>query len=103
MPHVKDPALAAMDAIAMKEFRVRVGVMVIREYKIFAADEKQAKKRVVEEGQGRETSRGDPKIVSVQAGVADGAITDTQAEEVARIVENAQAQKDFNVKNVKDA
>ncbi len=33
---VKDETLAAMDAIAYTEFRVRVGVAVVKEFKIWA-------------------------------------------------------------------
>jgi hypothetical protein len=102
MPNVNDPTLAAMDELAYSEFRVRVGVMQIIEYKIWAHDEQDAVNKC-KEGGGRETSRSQPEVVSVQVGEPGGAITQTQAEETARVVENAQAQKSGTVESIADA
>lgn len=94
---VNDPALAAMDELAYSEFRVRVGILVMREYKIWAHDENDAKEKV-KDGNGIMSSQAEPQVVSVQVGQAGGgAITEDQAKEAARIIENAQAQKNPNM------
>jgi len=93
---VQDPTLAAMDAIAHNEYRVRVGLMVIKEFKIWAHSEKDAVNKV-KGGAGTMSSQSQPEIVSVQVGQKGTAVTDTQAKETARIVENALAQKNPNL------
>jgi hypothetical protein len=100
MPKVNDPTLAAMDAIAHQEFRVRIGIMNIREYKIWAHDEDDAVEKV-KQGFGTMSSQSQPEVVSVQVGQAGGgAITEEQAKAAARIVENAQAQKNPNLNSM---
>jgi len=94
--HVQDPTLAAMDKLAYSEFRVRVGIMVIKEFKIWAHDEKDAREKV-KDGAGTQSSQSEPEVVSVQVGRKGTAITQAQAKETARIVENAIAQKNPNV------
>jgi len=89
---VKDEALAAMDELAYSEFRVRVGVMVMREYRIWAHDEDDAVEKV-KDGNGTMSSSSEPQVVSVQVGRAGGPITEEQAKQAARIAENALAQK----------
>ena len=96
MLKVQDPTLAAMDALAYTEFRVRIGIMVIKEYKIWAHDEKDAMEKV-KNGGGTQSSQSEPEVVSVQVGRKGTAITQNQAKETARIVENALAQKNPNV------
>ena len=93
---VKDPTLAAMGELAYMEFRVRVGLMVIKEFKIWAHDEKDAVNKV-KGGAGTMSSQSQPEVVSVQVGKKGTAITDVQAKESTRIVENALAQKNPNL------
>lgn len=93
---VKDPTLAAMGELAYTEFRVRIGLMVIKEFKIWAHDEKDAVNKV-KGGAGTVASQSQPEVVSVQVGKKGTAITDLQAKESARIVENAMAQKNPNM------
>ena len=102
MLKVQDPTLAAMSELAYQEFRVRVGLMVIREFKTWAHDEKDAMNKV-KNGAGTMSSQSQPEIVSMQVGKPGTAITDVQAKETARVVENALAQKDPNIQNIKDA
>ena len=93
---VQDPTLAAMDQIAYTEFRVRVGIMSIREYKIWAHDETDASNKV-RDGAGTMSSQSPPEVVSVQVGkLGGGPITDTDALRTAKVVENALAQKNPN-------
>lgn len=93
---IKDPQLAAMDELAYSEYRVRVGLMTIKEFKIWAHDENDAVNKV-KAGAGTMASQSEPEVVSVQVGRKDTAVTDVQAKETARVVENALAQKNPNV------
>lgn len=93
---VNDPTLAAMSELAHSEFRVRVGIMTVKEFKIWAHDEKDAVNKV-KNGAGTLSSQSRPEIVSVQVGKKGTAVTDVQAKETARVVENALAQKNPNL------
>ena len=94
---VQDPTLAAMDKLAYNEYRVRVGLMVIKEFKIWAHDETDATNKV-KNGGGTMSSQSKPEVVSVQVGQpGGGAITDKEALRTAKVVENALAQKNPNL------
>ena len=93
---VKDNTLAAMDALAYTEFRVRIGLMAVHEFKIWAHSEEDAVEKV-KGGAGTLSSKSQPEVVSVQVGLPGGAITEEQAKQQARVIENAQAQKDPTV------
>jgi len=93
---VKDNTLAAMDALAYTEFRVRVGLMSVHEFKIWAHSEDDAVNKV-KNGAGTLSSKSQPEVVSVQVGLPGGAVTEEQAKQQARVIENAQAQKDPTV------
>jgi len=94
---VQDHTLAAMDGLAYTEYRVRVGIMTIREFKIWAHDETDAANKV-KNGAGTVSSQSPPEVVSVQVGKPGGsAITNAEAKQTSRVVENALAQKNPNV------
>lgn len=102
MPNVNDPTLAGMAELAHSEYRVRVTVMQTIEYKIWAHDEQDAVNKV-KDGQGREVQKSQPEVAGVQVGLPGGALTQSQASETARIIENARTQKDRHVETVGDA
>jgi len=98
MPNVFDPTLAAMGELAYSEFRVRVGIMTIREFKIWAHDEDDAVNKV-KGGAGTMASQSPPEVVSVQVGKpGGGAITNTDALQTAKVVENARSANDRHLK-----
>ncbi len=77
--NIQDPTLAAMGELAYSEFRVRVGIMVIKEFKIWAHDDKDAVNKV-KGGAGTLSSTSEPEVVSVQVEKPGGsAITQAQA------------------------
>lgn len=99
--NVNDPKLATMDALATKEYRVRVTAAMVNEYKVWAPTARDAAERV-RNGHGRLVQKTQPEVVDVQVSEPQGALTQQDALRQARVIQNAQTQKDPKQQSFQD-
>lgn len=89
---IKDETLGAMEAMALKEYRVQVAMIGYQTYKIYAHDPEEAVEKV-RNGGGTLAAVTQPEVVGVRVGRPGMNMTQTQAEQIAKTIENAQSEK----------